>query len=262
MIGFAILLKRQIFSMKMLLSVVLSLALMLYPVISDFLNIMCGRYDNIPECMYFIDRTQTMSVFPLFAPIIAVLPSASIFCDDYKSMYIRSVVSRIGKTKYLISNYTVCAVSGGLALLVSELITFCICGFFTINSNFEVIDISALNSIAFYELYGKIGTISTAIILLLLGFLFGAIWGGIGITVSLFITNNLAAYSIPFLIYFAVSMLMSGSDILIMYSPINYLYPSLVSMPSISFCFVVQLIFLVIVTIIYAIKGRKNINVL
>ena len=45
--------------------------------------------------------TDATSGFGLFAPILAVLPATTLFCDDYNSGYIKPILSRIEKKRYI-----------------------------------------------------------------------------------------------------------------------------------------------------------------
>jgi hypothetical protein len=45
-----------------------------------------------------IYNSHARSGFDLFAPILAVLPATTLFCEDYNSGYIKSILSRAEKS--------------------------------------------------------------------------------------------------------------------------------------------------------------------
>ena len=60
----------------------------------------------------------THSRYYLFAPIFAVLPATILFCDDYNSGYIKNILSRIEKRKYIKEILICSSISGGLAIFI------------------------------------------------------------------------------------------------------------------------------------------------
>lgn len=93
------------------------------------------------------------------------------------------------------------------------------------------------------------------IILLLLAFLFGASWALVGLAVSAFIPNKFAAAVAPFMIYFALSTMLSITDETFILSPINMLYPNARLMPSLAFCFVYSGVLIIIAATIFIIRA-------
>ena len=95
------------------------------------------------------------------------------------------------------------------------------------------------------------GGIGLAILLLLLSFLFGALWSNIGLLVSAVVPNKYAALVMPFAIYFTVHLLLYKSDIFLVFSPANMLMPSTTFIPYKAYPFVYQIALIGMVNLAY-----------
>ena len=95
------------------------------------------------------------------------------------------------------------------------------------------------------------GGIGLAMLLLVLAFLFGALWSDIGLLVSAVVPNKYAALSIPFAIYFVVHLFLYKSDIFLVFSPANMLMPSTTFIPYKAYPFVYQIALMGMVNLAY-----------
>ena len=99
-------LRAAIFSPAMLISVLLGLILLLKFHITHYIwyYIKYGAINFSDMGTTFLNEifvTDATSGFGLFAPILAVLPATTLFCDDYNSGYIKPILSRIEKKRYI-----------------------------------------------------------------------------------------------------------------------------------------------------------------
>ena len=62
--------------------------------------------------------SHSLSGYDLFAPILAVLPAAAVFCEDYNSGYIKSILSRASKRWYIRETFLCSSIAGGLAIFL------------------------------------------------------------------------------------------------------------------------------------------------
>ena len=62
------------------------------------------------------------TLFYFLLPVFAVLPYSWSFYSEEKSGYIRSVVTRVGKTKYFLAKYISVFISGLLIILIPILV--------------------------------------------------------------------------------------------------------------------------------------------
>lgn len=91
------------------------------------------------------------------------------------------------------------------------------------------------------------GGLLLVILLLLLSFLFGAIWSNIGLCISAMIPNRYIALAAPFAIYFATHLIFYRIGFLLVLSPVNMLMPAATFIPNMAYPFVYQTVLFCIV---------------
>lgn len=210
-----------------------------------------------------IHRSHVRSGFDLFAPILAVLPATTLFCEDYNSGYIKPILNRVEKKRYINENIICSSVAGGLSILSPSLITSV---FYIMNGKPNTIENAGINySTAFDETaYADLQYVwdgmLLVILLLVLAFLFGAIWSNIGLCISTFIPNRYIALAAPFSVYFITHLVFYRVGFLLVFSPVNMLMPATTFIPSMSYPFAYQIVLFYLVILIYdkSIKGRLS----
>lgn len=65
---------------------------------------------------YLLSRQISFSM-----PILAALPSTTLFLTEYKSRYMRNVLTRTGKKRYAVSKFIAAFISGAVLVLIGEL---------------------------------------------------------------------------------------------------------------------------------------------
>ena len=120
-------LKERVFSLNTALCVIIGFILLMWFSITNWIqyNNLIGYASFSEMCNDYVNEVVTAharSGFNLFAPIFAVLPCATVFCDDYNSGYLRAIFPRSAKRKYLSECIICCSLSGGLAVLVPDLL--------------------------------------------------------------------------------------------------------------------------------------------
>ena len=98
------------------------------------------------------------------------------------------------------------------------------------------------------------------ILLLVLAFLFGAVWSNVGLCISAFIPNRYIALAAPFALYFVTHLIFYRIGFLLVLSPVNMLMPATTFIPNISYPFIYQAVLFVVVVLIFdrSIRGRLN----
>ena len=100
-------LKMSIFSPAMLVSVFVGAWFLMWSRVANLIsyNAKYGAALTFKDMgAVFLDDiavSHTLSGYDLFAPILAVLPAAAAFCDDYNSGYIKSIVTIVSKRRYI-----------------------------------------------------------------------------------------------------------------------------------------------------------------
>ena len=132
----------------------------------------------------------------LTLPIIAALPYTSSFIDDVKSGFIKEYLPRTTLKEYIIKKICICAISGGMVLVIGILLSYGIS--FLVFSPMEM----ALEEGAVAEPYFA-NILKRALL-----FLFsGAFWSLVGMTFSTITNSRYMAYASPFIFYYVLIIL-------------------------------------------------------
>lgn len=249
--------KNTVFSINMLVSVCIGIFLLTWNHVFNLIiyNLSVGPVSFKEMGSIFLDdiySSHARSGFDLFAPILAVLPATTLFCEDYNSGYIKSIFSRAEKKRY-IRETTVCSIiAGGLAIFIPSLFSSI---FYIANGKLNTAENMAFNySTVFDEtVFSKLqfvwGGLLLVILLLLLSFLFGAIWSNIGLCISAMIPNRYIALAAPFALYFATHLIFYRIGFLLVLSPANMLMPAATFIPSMAYPFVYQAVLFIIIAL-------------
>jgi hypothetical protein len=169
-----------------------------------------------PAAALFAHRSITIDALSgnaiLFAaPILATIPYAGAFVDDFKSGYLKQFLPRTTVTRYILGKELSCAISGFLTLTLGILGGYVIVSLVVMPV--ETFGETAVQS-PLPELIGKI---------VLFGFA-GALWAMLGMLLSTVTMNAYMAYSAPFILYYVLIILQEryARDVF-MLNPQNYL---------------------------------------
>ncbi len=226
-------LKYTIFSVPMLVSVLLGVCLLMWNLVFNLIvyNITIGTLSFREMGTMFLEDIYTSharSGFDLFAPILAVLPSSTLFCDDYTSGYLKSIISRIDPKRYAKETVICSSISGGLAVFLPSLITSL---FYLANGNLNKRELLPEGYVTFLDesVFSGIqfvgGGLLVMVLWLVLAFLFGALWSNVGLCLSTFFPNRYFTLASPFILYFAMHLIFYRVGFLLFLSPVNMLIP-------------------------------------
>ena len=253
--------RMTVFSPAMLLSILAGLFLLLWVHVRSYIgyaNHHGWTKASLNIAYVFLDdiyMAQSLNVYCLFSPILAVLPAAAVFCDDYNSGYIRAILVRADKKRYARECLICSTISGGLALLIPCLIVtllFIAGGHLNTGSAWNHSGYSTVFDSTVYSRIQYIwGGIFLAVLLLVLAFLFGAFWSNAGLAISAFFPNKYAVLAAPFALYFAQHLFLYKSDTLVVFSMNNIMMPAGEFISYAAFPFVYQTIWLLVVAFVY-----------
>ncbi len=262
--SFGLRLQSKIFSISMVMSIVAGFILLMWFSVTNWFqyNRLIGEASFSKMCGDFVNEVITAharSGFNLFAPIFAVLPCTTIFCDDYNSGYIKSILLRSSKRKYIAECIGCCSISGGLAVLLPDLLCSCA---FMIAAEPHLPDKYG-TSLALYSAIEYIWDGRLVILLFLFfSFLFGVVWANIGLCISAYATNRYVTLATPFALYYGIHLVLQRTDVLAILSPVNMIQPRYTGFPNLLFPLIYQLILLCgAVFIFYRRVNRRLINV-
>ncbi len=247
-------LKRYLLSHLFAIAVLAALAIMVYPIYDSLKDI----FEHPQSYLYYIGGIHTFGSFDLFAPIIASIPCSIAFYNDIGTGYCKFILHRKGRIKYLLSKIFVCGITGGFAIFTPNFILFVYLWVFGephLSDTYTMLQNSIFKNIEFAN-----NGLNVMLILLLLSFLFGTAWSLIGLATSAFFPNKYTGLTAPFVIYFALSTVLSLTEETLVYSPMNMLYPNYSHIPSVAFCIVYQLVLIIVSAITFLLCANRRLK--
>lgn len=206
-----------------------------------------------------IFESHARSGFDLFAPALAVMPAATLFCDDYNCGYIKNILVREKRVQYIQEVFICSTAAGGLAVALP----CCLTSFFFMligQPNTKIDIVGGISSLLGETIFADIqfigGGIVVVLILLVYAFLFGAVWSDIGLCISAFSPNRYITLAAPFAIYFSLHLILYRTHTFLQFSPANMLMANATFIPNIAFPIVYEMFLLL--GSLYLFKSRIN----
>lgn len=234
-------LKRSVFSPAMIVSVFVGIWFLTWSRVATLIsyNATYGAGLSFRDIgNIFLDDiaiSHTLSGYDLFAPILAVLPAATLFCEDYNSGYIKSILSRVEKRRYIRETLLCSSVGGGLAIFLPCFLSGL---FYLVNGRLDTPEnrnswgySTVFDETVYFRMQYVWGGLLLGLMLLALAFLFGAIWSNVGLFVSVLCPNKYVALAVPFALYFSVHLIFYRLGFLLVFSPVNMLMPDTTFIP-------------------------------
>lgn len=251
----------KVFSLNMVLCAIVGFVLLMwFSVVNWFqYNRLIGPASFSQMCGEFVNDVITAharSGFNLFAPIFAVLPCATIFCEDYTSGYIKSILSRTSKRKYLRECVVCCSIGGGLGVFLPELL----CSSVYLFAGEPHVQHTYGPS---YDLYASFeyvwGGRLVILAFLFFAFLFGVVWANIGLCISAYAPNRYVTLAAPFAVYYSLHLLLQRTDVLEILSPVNMVQPISSILPNLLYPLVYQIVLLLGSTFLFYRRANRRI---
>lgn len=227
-------LKNCIFSRAMILSIIVGTAMLVLP--ANLESIV--KSQEKLTYLHLIYTSHFNGSFNFFAPLLVVLPASGIFCDELNSGFVKFILTRTTIVKYIWGKIALCVISGGIACAVPTLILSVLA--MIAGKPYILADVPATFSTLFEKtIFENIqfvgGGVLVLAFLLLFAFLFGAAWSCVGLCISSIFANRYITFALPFVLYFAFSILLYNIEGALKYSPLNMIFPTVSVIPSISF---------------------------
>ncbi len=209
-----------------------------------------------------IATSHSLSGYDLFAPILAVLPAATFFCDDYNSGYLKSILIRVEKRRYIRETLLCSSVAGGLAIFFPCFLSGL---FYLVNGKLTSLEnlnrwgyCTAFDETVYANMQYIWGGLLLAFMLMVLAFLFGAIWSNVGLLVSVLFPNKYLALAAPFALYFSLHLIFYRIEFLLVLSPVNMLMPNTTFIPFALYPLLYELLLLVAICILFSCFVRRR----
>ncbi len=164
------------------------------------------------DVIYFFVLSHNVGSFTILSVLCCTVLNCISFLQDYKSGYFRQCIIRSGKGCYAITKYLSCVISGGLILSLGQILFVVILAtkFPLINQNSSMAESIIHGSDFTGELLANGYEVGYFMVYALIAFMYGALWSGVGVTVSAFFDDYYAASFSPYLLSLASSGVLSG----------------------------------------------------
>lgn len=260
--SFCMRLRQTVFSWSMLACVLVGMVMLMWFSVTNWLqyNRYIGDISFSEMCGNFLEsifNSHARSGYNLFAPVFAVLPASTLFCDDYNSGYLKSILIRANKNKYICETILCASIAGGLAVMLPDLIAsvvFWVYGQPNLPTQYGTfVDESVFAEIQ-YVWDGRL----VALLWLLSAFLCGAVWGTAGLCISAYLPNRYVALAAPFAIYYGAHLLLYRTGSLVVLSPVNMVQPIAAFLPNLAYPYLYHTILLTAIVVIYCGAVRRR----
>lgn len=207
-----------------------------------------------------IYQSYARSGIDLFAPILAVLPSATLFCDEYNTGYIKSILVRTSRRNYTLETVACALISGGLAVMLPSLLSglfFIWIGEPNVAGKYDTYLSETIFASIQYVFNGGLVFVFYQVF----AFIFGAVWACVGLSISSILPNRYVALAAPFSLYFAAHLFFYRLDCVVL-SPVNMLLPAESFLPNLLYPFLYQYVLLMVSLMAFQkMMGRRLQNV-
>ncbi|MCM1468812.1 MAG: hypothetical protein NC086_11740, partial [Alistipes sp.] len=102
------------------------------------------------------------------------------------------------------------------------------------------------------------GGLLLALMLMVLAFLFGAVWSDVGLLVSVIFPNKYLALAAPFALYFSVHLIFYRLGNLLVLSPVNMLMPNTSFIPFTLYPLLYEILLLGIICILFSVLVKRR----
>ena len=152
--------------------------------------------------VYIFDVMLHLGLFKKVMVFFSAIPFVTVFCQDYNSGYIKSLILRGGERSYAWSNVIVCALSGFTAIFLGMLSYFCILSFFCPAQPYQVTGV-----------YSNVASNSPVLFFMIISVVFSlyaTMWSVVGLTLSSILPDNYVALGSPLIFGYILEELTFG----------------------------------------------------
>jgi hypothetical protein len=192
----------------------------------DYIRLLPPFYYNAYDAVIW---AEWFSLFGFIAPLIAVLPFSDSLGQDRTSGFLRFILSRSSHRLYFVSKSIAAVFAGGLAVSVPVLLLFVLSNVvFERGINLDVYETKLITSPDALGPFGALYQSAPDLYILslaALGFVFGAVYALLGLSVSAISDNRYITLATPFLAYTLVNFGMEILGGLSKWIPMSALLP-------------------------------------
>lgn len=149
---------------------------------------------------YYFNIALHFGYYIYAAPLACAFAASGAFVSDSEAGFYRLRLMKSGRKEYQYGLFLGTTIGGGLALMVGVLLFAGACALIY-PPNIPATNVAALDA-WLPVLSGQTGNWNYMIVSALLAFMFGMVWSGVGLTISIFSPNRYVSYLAPFIICF------------------------------------------------------------
>lgn len=186
----------------------------------DFIDLSNGVYNNL--MLYNVGKYMRMlqMIFPLMVTIVF----ADSYLEDVKSGFIKNIITRYDKKKYLVNRFLVNFVISGLIISIPYIVNYMLYASFIPSIEPKIFFSSPALEVRNFlpHVYYKIPLLHVFIRIFLL-FIYGGAFSSIALASSIYSRNKYVITIIPFIVYIAMDVI---TQMLLnyRYSPMMFLF--------------------------------------
>lgn len=157
--------------------------------------------DAVDVFYYWFNAFTFGGFYSIFVtPMLACIPYAASFCEEYNSNMLRTLLAKADTKTYCISKSIVTALSGGMSLAAGGSIFVLGASFFTelVNRN----KLGEYSGLPYYKYMQEGNGIKYFAAVIFLLFLTGMLWSSVALLVSAYTHNRYVVFAAPLLLSF------------------------------------------------------------
>ncbi|MGW5983713.1 membrane-spanning protein [Bacillus mycoides] len=217
----------------------------------DFWDYPLGTYN----WWFMYNINMYISLFTIVFPLLASIAYSDSYVEDIKSGFIKNILVRYSKTKYLITRFLINFVLGGIVVITPLLINLLLYTIMipSIEPN-AFLGANIVSDRGFLpELYFNHPNLHITFRIFIC-FLFGGVFASIGLACSIIVQNRYAVVIIPFIMYIFLDIIATSMK-LEKFSPIVFIFYDI---PYSSTIFIFAVIMLGISFIAFFYGGKRS----
>ena len=207
--------KKSIFNVRMLLCVLICFGVLAAPLCEGgrqsllYLHLTSENTGG-SDILTMYTSPFAMSSFVIFAGIFPGIPYAYSYLEERNSGYLKFILPRSGRKKYMLQKIVFSGLSGGISMAVPGILIFILLDVMSVDTTpdaYPYVFDTLMWAPIMFKWGGRLVLLLKAILL----FLFGVMWSELSLMIALLVKNKYVAFVLPFFIFEALWLLFDPS---------------------------------------------------
>ena len=231
-------LRMVILSANFWIAVALIFGVLFAEIAEDVFSGYAGDGPDAFGAAYSFNISMHFGYFIYAAPLACAFAASGSLINDTEAGFYRLRLMKSGKHEYSIGMFIGTSIGGGLALMLGMLLFASVCAL-QYGTRASIADMAALD--AWFPLVSSTNSHwKYMIVSALLAFLFGSLWSGVGLTVSVYSPVRYVSYLTPFIICFCSALALPVSlqplEMLVQMNWEDFTFPKLLMYQLVLYC--------------------------